>query len=152
MVVVTNTQSLVKVGSKICHIHAVLNSKCAKFKLEGAAAAGEWEEEAVKWRVLHQVETLWMIWWRLLNAIKHSCAVNLNLNFPVNGKISRRLMSYLPITAKPMFDGEHAVSRHFITRFARFISLFRRTHTHTRSFAFYSLSDIFVLIHLKEEK
>jgi len=38
MVVVTNTQSLVKVGSKICHKHAVLDSKCAKFKLQGAAA------------------------------------------------------------------------------------------------------------------
>ena len=46
MVVVTNTQSLVKVGSKICHKHAVLNSKCAKFKLQGAAAREEWEEEA----------------------------------------------------------------------------------------------------------
>ena len=49
---------------------------------------------------------------------------------------------------KPKFDGKHAVSRHFM-KLAHFISLFL---THTHSFSFYSLSDIFVLIHLKEEK
>jgi len=47
MVVVTNTQSLVKVGSKICHKHAALNSNAQSLNFKGQQLK-EWEEDAVK--------------------------------------------------------------------------------------------------------